>query len=823
MDARGTKRSGGRGGAVLRRASAVAAAMALGARGAVAQAAAAGETGTRESFRLLDLPELWVVVLVLLPACALLAWIGYGRESISPRARMVLALLRFASLLALLFVLFRPVFVQRREEVKEAEVLILVDDSASMRRKDAYAGDDRARESLRELAGRAPSESPRSDLARAALEKRLLPKLAEEGYVARLFRFSDALEPLSDLGSLAGRGHATHPGDALQQVLSAHRGRHVTDIVLVSDGRSNGGIPPLEAARVAAAAGIPVHTLVVGDTRPERNVVVEIAEVPPTALEGDEIEASVRVLARGTQDGARARVVLEELFQDGDVRPLAEEEVELAEAGERVVLFAPPAPPEARASDRRFRISVPPLPDETLRDDNAVEFTVHITPEKIRVLYVDGYPRWEYRYLKNLLLRADANLEAQCFLLSATPDFVQESTRGLPSLLSVPTSRKELLDDYDVVILGDVNPYAISPDPARCEEFLSSLHEFVERGGGVIFQAGEYDNPRAYAGTPLSELLPVVVDATGPNASGGDTQREFHAEVTDPQNPHEVIRLAQDPEQNRELWEEETGLRGFYWYFPVVRAKPGAQVLLRHPTDENGNGRHPLLVTGYFPAGRTIFLAVDSTWVWRYRYGDRYHERFWRNAIRWVALGRLRSGDRRVQIDALRASYNLDERVTVEARVLDEDYRPSERPLQEARLGTPAGTSGPLQLNLVPDRPGLYRASFDVERPGVYSAWIETDGQRTASTDFEVVLPSRENANPAPDPALMQSIASVSGGRAYDLARSGELALEFPGHEERREPISSELEDAWDHWGTLCLVLLLLSAEWVLRKRWELI
>ena len=285
----------------------------------------------------------------------------------------------------------------------------------------------------------------------------------------------------------------------------------------------------------------------------------------------------------------------------------------------------------------------------------------------------------------------------------------------------------------------------------------------------------------------------------------------------------EVVRLTQDAKQNQELWEQETGLRGFYWYFPVVRAKPGAQVLLRHPTDENDNGRYPLLVAGYFPAGRTIFLAVDSTWVWRYRYGDRYHERFWRNVIRWVALGRLRSGDRRIQIDALRASYNLDERVTVEARVLDEDYRPSERPVQEARLGTPAGTSGPLQLNLVPDRPGLYRASFDVDRPGVYTAWVEVDGQRTASTDFEVVLPSRENANPAPDPALMQSIASISGGKAYDLARSGELALEFPGHEERREPISSELEDAWDHWGTLLLALALLSTEWILRKRWELI
>ena len=788
-----------------------------------AQEAGGASTGTRESFRLLDMPEPWVVVLVLLPLCALVAWIGYARESISPRARTVLAALRFAALVLLVGVVCRPVFVQRREDVKQAEVLVLVDDSASMRRKDAYAGAGAARDALEDLAGGSPEHKQRLELARAALDRELLPKLQEGRYAARVYRFAEALEPLAATSALAGRGHATHLGDALQQVLAAHRGRHVTDVVVVSDGRSNGGLSPLEAARTASAAGVPVHTLVVGDTRPERNVVVELAEAPQAALEGDEIEISVRVLGRGTQGIDRARVVLEELSPDGDARPLAEEEVALAEAGERAVLFAPPDPGDLARTERRFRVRVPPLVDETLRDDNAVEVSVHIAPEKIRVLYVDGYPRWEYRYLKNLLLRADANLVAQCFLLSATPDFVQESTRGVPALTAVPTGRKQLLDSYDVVILGDVNPYAVSPDPARSEEFLSSLHEFVERGGGLILAAGEYDNPRAYVGTPLEELLPVVVDPTGALAFGGDTRREFRPVIEDPASPHEVVRLHQDPKTNRELWEEPSGLRGFYWYYPVVRAKPGAQTLLRHPTDQNQHGRHPMLVAGYFPAGRTLFLAVDATWTWRYRFGDRYHERFWRNAIRWVALGRLKSGDRRVQIDALRASYNLDERVTLEARVLDEDYRPSEAPRQTARLAGPDGATSEVALNLVPGRAGLFRASFDVERPGLYGASIEVDGQRSASTEFEVVLPSRENADPSPDPALLSSVSSLSGGRALELARVADLAAEFPGNEERREPISSELDDAWDNWATLLLALGLLSAEWILRKRWELI
>ncbi len=641
-----------------------------------------------------------------------------------------------------------------------------------------------------------------------------------------MLRFAESVEPLPTLENLAARGRATHLGDALQSALAMHRGRHVTDVVILSDGRSTGGISPLEAARSAAAAGIPVHTVVVGDARPEKNLIVELAEAPTSVLEGDEIAIAVRVVGRGLETGAKVRVILEELARGdggGAPRPLVEEDVSADDSGARVVLVAPPEALEPGGTERRFRVRVPPRNDESLRDDNQIEVSVHVAPEKVRVLYVEGYPRWEYRYLKNLLLRADENLEVQCYLLSATPDFLQEATRSLGPLQEVPTSRKDLLERYDVVILGDVNPYEISPDPARCEEFLASLREFVERGGGLIVQAGENDAPRAFAGTSLEELLPVVLESSGASNALADTTREFRPRLEDAALPHEIVRLAPDPTVNRALWEDEGGLRGFYWFHPIARAKPGAQVLLRHPDAENRHGRIPLLVAGYFPAGRTLYLGVDATWSWRYRFGDRYHERFWRNAIRWVALGRLKSGDRRVQLDAEQSSFDLDERISLEARVLDEDFRPSEKPAVEARLQDPDGSVKPFTLVRVTDRPGLYRASFDVERPGVYSAWIESESRRVASTEFEVVLPSRENADPTPDPESMTALASLTRGRAVHVARIRDLAQEFPGGEEHREPISAELRDAWDRFGTLFLALAILAVEWVLRKRFEMV
>jgi uncharacterized membrane protein len=786
-------------------------------------------TGVEETLRLLDLPEMWVVVLVVLPLFAGLAWLGYARENLSRAMRALLLGLRFAAFVLLGIVLARPVRVERRQEVHPASVLVLLDDSASMRRSDAYPDDD-ARERLAEVSGLPPASASRLDLARNVYARTLQPLLARAGYQTELFAFAERASAAPDFASLAGRGGATHLGDALYQALAAQRGRNVTDVIVLSDGRSNGGAPASEAARAAGVAGIPVHTLVVGNTHAERNAVLELVDAPSDALEGDEIGITVRVRARGASAGEGAQVLLEELEGEEATQVLAEQEVALSEEGERVVLLAPSVPSGVNGGERRLRVSIPPLEGETMVDDNRLEFSVHVSPARIRVLFVEGYPRWEYRFVKNLLLRADKNIDVRCYLMSATKDFPQEATSGLASLTKVPTTREELLSDYDVVLLGDVDPYAISPDPKECEDFLEALRAFVEAGGGVLFQAGEFHNPRALINTPLEEVLPVQLDPTRMLAFEGDTRMEFRPRVEDPSSPHEILRLSQDPATNRALWEDAPqGLRGFYWYMPVHRVKPGTQVLLRHPSDRNvqSGENQPLLVLGYFPAGRTLFLGVDSTYRWRYRYGDRYLDTFWRNAIRWLALGRLKGGDRRYRIESSRSSYDIEDRVQLEARVLDEDFRPLEEATQSIGWSGPDGVEHEIVLARQPDRPGVYRGGFEADRPGLYRAWIvgRTDGQETrvSSTEFEVVLPSRENQDPSPDPESLRLVSERTGGRFLELAHARELASQFPGGEERREPISSRLEDAWDGWHTLALALGLLALEWLLRKRAELL
>lgn len=785
---------------------------------------AATEENLATHFAFLELPPLWLVILVIVPLVLVISWWSY-RSSTSP-LRTVLSALRALAILFVLGLLFRPVWVKERQEVSPAEVLILVDNSASMARVDAWGTKDTGREALATSSGLDPSSSTRGELAARVLDTKILPKLVERGYVPTRLAFDESWSTItSETTELADDGAATHLGDALVGALAANATRNVTSALVISDGRSTGGTPLVDASRRAVAFGVPVHTALIGDPTQEAGLSVELNDAPESVLAGDEIAAEVTVRGRaagGSAGAARVSPRLEELEgpEDESGRILDEAELELSEAGTRLTLVAP-AERTQNKGVRHFLVRVPPLEDEARTDDNLVRFSVAVTTEPIRVLFVDGYPRWEYRFLKEFLKRGDANIQVRCFLGSAAPDFPQEASRDLEPLKGLPTTTKELLDSYDVVILGDINPRRIAGNEEASAAFVETLMGFVEAGGGLALQAGEFDNPRSFAGTPLETLLPVKLDPAG-LAGFSASDEPFHPLVERPSAPHEITRLEPDNEANRHLWEDADGLGPLYWFFPVERAKAGSEVLLSHPFEENRYGKRPLLVAGHHPAGRTLFLAIDSTWRWNWPFGPTYRQRFWKGALRWLALGRLKSGDRRFRVEPVRSSFGLDERVLVGARVLNEDWQGATAPELEVFWSGPSGEPHRTNLPLTQGRPGSYSGSLPVERPGHHRVWIEAGGEERASAGFEVTLPSRENADPSPDPGAMLELARSTGGEALALGDVEAILAEFPGGEERREPLSARFEDLWDTPWSLLILLGVLSTEWILRKREDL-
>lgn len=276
-----------------------------------------------------------------------------------------------------------------------------------------------------------------------------------------------------------------------------------------------------------------------------------------------------------------------------------------------------------------------PVPESGPSEPVPAQIVYEASPDPVRVLYVADLPTWQYRYLKNGLLRVDPRIHLQAFLIATTSDFRQETSDTLRPLTVLPVTEDELAV-YDVILIGDVPPEELAPIAVHRERWLQHLEKFVSAGGGVGFLAGPRAMPESYRGTVLEELLPVLLEESVDAERYQETRESFKLVAASPGHP--VLRILDDADANRQLWGE--GFSGLYGYYPVQGAVDGAETILVHSDDETPTGKRVLAAMGTHGLGRTFFLATDELWRMRNPYGEKYFDKFWRNVV--LAL----SGDR---------------------------------------------------------------------------------------------------------------------------------------------------------------------------------
>ncbi len=790
--------------------------------------------------RLLFLAPLpaWLLVLVVLPALFLFVrWSYRGETGLSPSRRRTLSALRLIGLLLLLLALLRPAAEWTKSQRIRSQVHFLLDDSASMSRHEAY-GETRGAALRRALGPRAPNDLaavPRSEYVARFLGRnpapagaRLLAALRRR-FDLRFFAFASRPSPIAGPDDLEARGAETRIGDSLDLHLGRAQaeGDRLEAVVLVTDGRNNAGLAPLEAAKRYRAAEIPIHVLGVGDPGGDRNLTLAGPPGPKEVLVGEEAEFKVRITAKGLggRDGKlRLRGAR---FEAGGSPPKGGEE--LAETSFTV-------PERDRPLDlvlrHRFRepgdylltFEVPPLPGESDPKDNVTRRYLRVDPNRILVLYLEDRPRWEYRYLERALKRVDESIRFQAYLFEGSP-YAQQSSPGLPPLRGLPRTRKDLFR-YHVILLGDVDPRHLGETEEERAAWLELLRAFVEHGGGLGVIAGSRFMPAGYRGTVLEDLLPVVLGPVGDdeNLAGAGT-KAFFPVLEDPEVPHPIVRLADNPLENRRIWERR--LPPLYWYFPVLRPKAGATVLLRHPEDHNRYGRRVLAAVAPYPRGKVFFTALDSTWRWRKLYGEKYQDRFWRNVVRTLAETRLRRRDDRVELSLDRERAPLGARVRLTLRLLDRDYAPVVRSEAIVHVRRPGGRLETLSLPAVPGRPGVYEGVHRAAPGGIHSFLYYENADPTtppkARRDLEVFLPRREMEEPSLDEDGLRRLAAAAGGTyrpLHEVAGLLEPLMEAGGGVRILERRTEEL---WDRVWTFIVVLSVFTVEWVLRKRWRLV
>ncbi len=769
----------------------------------------------------------WVCLVFAVAAAWFIIWL-YRREkgTATAREKLALAALRLALVALAVLVVFKPILAVEKSQLREAYVVVLLDDSLSMRIRERYA-DPKVRLALAKVTGvasqNATSLSPEQEarlqaMTRAEMVNRvlanpsidLLKRLGERcklrvatfaetvrGVDPKLWRRNHSAEtpPL-----VKPQGKRTLLGAALRQVADSLRGHRIAAVVVLTDGRAHDADPDAveSARRLGAIHGepFPVFTIGVGAIREATDLEVLRILAPSAARKDDEVVFNAVVRSRGFE--GEVEVLLQ---QDGKLA--ASRTVRLEDSTEPQVVRLPYTP--RKAGTFRFSIVLPPQPDEASTENNAAQHILTVKDARTRVLLVAGRPSYFYRFLRNTLL-VDSSVELSCWLQSADPDFIQDGNRRITHY---PEDRKELFD-YDVVIFHDVDASELR------EAQLADLRAFVGQfGGGFIMVAGPWFPPQEWKGTPVEELLPVVLRPGGgfDDLASRMFKEPFVPRLTEAGRRHGIALLADTVQESLDAWER---LPGCYWYLPIARAKPGAVVLAEHPYDRDERGPMPLIVVARYDPGRVMFCGLDGTWRWRFWVGDRHFNRFWVQAINYVGSYRILGSSRRVQVATDKRTYSLGERVVVQVQCLDEGYQPSNAESLEARVESRGGR--PETIALLPSRQGrgIFEGSFAPKRPGNYTLTVAS-GTEQDSVAITVRLPENEFQNPTMDAQTLDRIASVTHGSFMRLHVVDRLLgrVEAAGQE-----ITTEIQEPiFDSPLTVILFMGLACAEWWFRKR----
>jgi hypothetical protein len=514
-------------------------------------------------------------------------------------------------------------------------------------------------------------------------------------------------------------------------------------------------------------------------------------------------------------------------------------------------------PDEARL--HRYTVTVQEFDNEVLATNNTYPLAVSVSDERTQLLLIDGRPRWEFRYIKNLFASRDRTVHLQYVLIEpdeiagvpAPPKVHASASRPVEQVeaTALPENETEWMK-FDVIVLGDVSPEVLG------EPEQEIIKKFVEqRGGTLVVVAGPNAMPHEFANGPLADVLPVATTMV-PGPVPAPPEEKFQLVLSTDGRESVVMRQKVNPVENLEVWSE---LPSIHWRHPEAPAKEGATVLAYAlppsapdymPRPASGEAapaaedtavdaetlakqrafqrQHALISHHNVATGRVMFLGFDRTWRLRYRVGDTYHHRFWGQVLRWATANKLPAGTQTVKIGTDRTRYAPGGTIRVSARIAQEDFTPV-LGRDDVAVNVYAGDTKVMArtLEFVKGSAGMYQGNLGALPAGTYRVELAApaaepilrrQNAETITTEFSVdpATPA-EQTELAPDRGLLSRLASLTGGTVAEPPRA-ERALEGLGPVTETE-IERHEYVLWDSLPMLLLIVAVATAEWLLRKK----
>jgi uncharacterized membrane protein len=738
-------------------------------------------------------PIPWWTAVLLVITIGIIAYAAYGRPVIpvSRGRRVILGAIRALTLLLLVVLLLRPTVLTPPRTTREAVVPILTDVSRSMRLPDA--------------GGRARIERAQEVAAE-------LKAAVGSNFQTELLTFGDALAASPHDAVLRADARQSDLSGALKAVRDRYRGKPVAGVIVLSDGGDTGA---RDAAAGIDTGGAPVYPIGIGDpvARRDREVVSLTAGDPALS------EAVIDLGVSAVSHGFGTQPVEIRVLANG--RPVDVRRVQPPADGSPIHETFTVSPD--RGSATLYTVEIPVEGGDIAPENNSRSVIVPPPGRKRRMLLVEGAPGFEHSFLKRAW-GLDSGIETDSVVRKGKNEqgedtfFVQaDSARGAALVTGYPKER-EALFAYDAVVFGNVEADYFTRDQlAMTADFVS------ERGGGLLVLGARSFDQHGLIGTALEDVMPVELsDRRGSvlrTALAAAPERN-KVVVTAEGEQHPLMRLALSADENRKKW---AALPALPWTASLGGPRPGAQVLA--VTRGPGDALRAMIAVQRYGKGRAMVFAGEASWRWRMALpsSDRTHELFWRQVGRWLST----TAPDPVSL-APATSQGVQpqpgDTVTIDMSVRDRAYAAVADATTTARVTVPGGDVREVKPTLVDPATGRYRVSFKAEQAGVYRVGAEARrGTTPLGTSEEWILVGGgdgEFADPRLNEEVLRRVAVATGGRYLPADRaSGVAGLLRAGDVTDLPP---ERRDVWHNGWTFAAIVLLLSGEWTLRRRWGL-
>jgi uncharacterized membrane protein len=740
-----------------------------------------------------------------------------GSGAVSRKRLGSIIILRLAAFVMALFAITRPALAWPDREGVRSLLFLVVDHSRSMTIEDEQGGQSRwdvVRKSVKN--------------SEAALER-----LEQEHQIdVRWFRFAGEVSEFDPKAPGEADGKRTDVGITLRDLFERRETKvPMRGLGLISDGTDNGtAVPSLAEVIRWRTVPCPVHTFACGSPKTsikQNDVAITSISTSPSPfvpVKG-KLKVKVSIDARGYENtNARVRLFLEGPDDKGVVadREVTAQDVKLPLSVGNEVTIVCDAP--SRPGEVKVKVTVETGEPDSFPLNNAIETFVTVSKEGISVLLVDK-PRTEPLSIYDALVE-DPRIRVT---------FVQ--VRGGKPLARAGKLLSLEDQPYDVIILGDVTAAQMRLiDP----EALAKIEKLVARGSGLMMIGGYFTFGNSdWKDTPLAPMLPVVLTAEGQDEKPVRmVPTEAGLRLT-----RYLFRLDDKPDL-KAAWNKLAKLGGRTVLKLPEDRKLASETIL---AETEGNNPEPLLVMKNYtrkdvkgnptgPLARVLAFAGDTTWQWvRNEEGARFHARFWKQVVVWLAKQEDAEGSVWVKPDVRRLPVRgeLGFQVGMRGKGGGPDITGGK---YEVEVIDPAGVKRrvPVVQGATENR-GLFT---NTQTPGIYRIVVRGQGKDPSGAEISGEVSARvivydedvEMQRPASDPEFLRKLASAGGGEALRVEQLPGFLNRLAEQPTDRGKPKLVVRPDWRSTGRSSFLVgffvafcVLVSLEWGLRRWWGMV